>query len=378
MENNLLIDTFDIIKVGRPEANHFDPEQFIEGILFYDKVLFSVSHQTIGVVIKQLVDMVGVELYKKLLDRKIIDFVIDDVGYALGEKGSSHNMELGRFEIRLLEESDKDIEKNIRDEVNSRSIARPSINYLKKSGQLISLQNIKGPAYQGNIAATLMNAELVKDIWKGYFPFSIYYSDEIYHSYKIDFDNGLIKIVTGLEGEQGVQLFTSLATVGLSALRAEAFKFIASNAQCNNFSSSLSTSTILSNQFFDLNKTHSNIMNIYELDNIPNLITFNLKFEQILKIRKETKHIRTLLKNLNEFDQEKFKAEYLNYFEKKHFYLDDKYSKVLRFVIPTAIGLHHTPTGIIVSASENILSNILEQKKSAKLRTIFKRNNLIE
>ncbi|WP_259384328.1 hypothetical protein, partial [Bacillus thuringiensis] len=165
-------DTFDIIKMGREEANHFDTEQFIEGLVFYDKVIFSVNHMTIGTVVKQLVNMIGVEIYSKLLDKIVIDFVIDDIGYGLGDKGSSDNMQIGRFEMRPLKEEERDIEKNIRERVNSRNITRPTLQYLKKEGQQISLQHIKGPAYQGNIAATLQNVDLVKNINQGYFPFS--------------------------------------------------------------------------------------------------------------------------------------------------------------------------------------------------------------
>ncbi|PFF12188.1 hypothetical protein CN975_25790 [Bacillus cereus] len=378
MQNSLLIDTFDIIKMGREEANHFDTEQFIEGLVFYDKVIFSVNHMTIGTVVKQLVNMIGVEIYSKLLDKKVIDFVIDDIGYGLGDKGSSDNMQIGRFEMRPLKEEERDIEKNIRERVNSRNITRPTLQYLKKEGQQISLQHIKGPAYQGNIAATLQNVDLVKNINQGYFPFSqLLYPGDIFQDYKINFEDGLLKVDTYLEEEYRRYLFVSLANVGFGALRAETFKFVANNSKCNNLSGSLATSEVLSNQFIEFNKTHSKVMDIFEMENIPNLHSLNLPFEKILKIRNETKHIRNLLSNFHEFDKEKFKAEYHNYFEKKHIYLDGKISKVLRFIIPTAIGIVNTPAGIAVAASENILSSILEQKKSAKLRTIFKRNDLI-
>ncbi|GEM_PF-5632858 len=375
MENSLLIDTFDIMNIGREEANHFDPEQFVEGLIFYDKVIFSVNYLTIATVVKQLVDMIGIEQYSKLLDEKIIDFLIDDIGYALGDKGNSSNMKLGRFEMRSLKEENKDIEKNIREELKSRTITRSTCKYLKKTSQEISLKNIKGPAYQGNIATTLENAHIVKNIWQGYYPYSsMLFLDEILNNYKINFDDGLLTIDTNLlVEEKRSHLFTKLATVGFGALRTETFKFIANKSQCNNLSGNVATSTVLSNQFIEFNKTHSRVMDILEMENIPNLYNLNLPFEKILKIRKETKHIRKLLLDYREFDQEKFQAEYHNFFERKHIYLDNKISKILRFVIPTAIGIANTSGGIAIGASEAILANLLEQKKSAKLRTILKK-----
>jgi len=375
LENSLLIDTFDIMNIGREEANHFDPEQFVEGLIFYDKVIFSVNYLTIATVVKQLVDMIGIEQYSKLLDEKIIDFLIDDIGYALGDKGNSSNMKLGRFEMRSLKEENKDIEKNIREELKSRTITRSTCKYLKKTSQEISLKNIKGPAYQGNIATTLENAHIVKNIWQGYYPYSsMLFLDEILNNYKINFDDGLLTIDTNLlVEEKRSHLFTKLATVGFGALRTETFKFIANKSQCNNLSGNVATSTVLSNQFIEFNKTHSRVMDILEMENIPNLYNLNLPFEKILKIRKETKHIRKLLLDYREFDQEKFQAEYHNFFERKHIYLDNKISKILRFVIPTAIGIANTSGGIAIGASEAILANLLEQKKSAKLRTILKK-----
>lgn len=363
------------MNIGREEANHFDPEQFVEGLIFYDKVIFSVNYLTIATVVKQLVDMIGIEQYSKLLDEKIIDFLIDDIGYALGDKGNSSNMKLGRFEMRSLKEENKDIEKNIREELKSRTITRSTCKYLKKTSQEISLKNIKGPAYQGNIATTLENAHIVKNIWQGYYPYSsMLFLDEILNNYKINFDDGLLTIDTNLlVEEKRSHLFTKLATVGFGALRTETFKFIANKSQCNNLSGNVATSTVLSNQFIEFNKTHSRVMDILEMENIPNLYNLNLPFEKILKIRKETKHIRKLLLDYREFDQEKFQAEYHNFFERKHIYLDNKISKILRFVIPTAIGIANTSGGIAIGASEAILANLLEQKKSAKLRTILKK-----
>lgn len=380
MENSLLIDTFDILKMGREDANHFDPEQFIEGLIFYDKVILSVNYFTIGPVVKQLVDMIGIKEYSKLLDKKIIDFLIDDMGYALGDKGNPSNMKIGCFEMRPLKEEEKDVEKNIREKVNSRAITRLTYKYLEKKSREISLKNIQGPAYQGNIATTLENADIVKSIWQGYYPYSnLHFLEGILNNYKINFDNGLLTIDTNLlVEEQRRRLFTTLATVGFGALRTETFKFIANKSQCNNLSGNVTTSTVLSNQFMEFNKTHSRVMDIFEMENIPNLYIFNLSFEKILKIRKETKHIRKLLSDYPEFDQEKFQAEYHNFFERKHIYLDKTISKILRFVIPTAIGIVNTPAGIAVSGSEAILANLLEQKMSAKLRTIFKRNDLID
>ena len=64
--------------------------------------------------------MIGLENYAKLLEAKVIDFVIDNVGYGLKEKGGHNNMIIGRFEPGFLTNEDKDIEKNIREIVKSR------------------------------------------------------------------------------------------------------------------------------------------------------------------------------------------------------------------------------------------------------------------
>ncbi|OXS75818.1 hypothetical protein [Domibacillus enclensis] len=375
MRNYLLIDTFDIISIDKGVNIKFDYAQFLEGLLFYEKIYFSVSKASIGHTVKAIINLVGEEVYFKLLDKDIINFFIDDVGYALQDKGSSKDMKLGKFEMRILP-SGTDIERNIQEATESRHISNKTIPYINKNAIEISLENTNPASYQGNIFSALSNNELMKSLMHTYFPF-VLVSEEIFDSYKLKFNQGVITIDSNLDDESQSNLFIMLGIMGFGILRVEGFKIIAAKSKVNNLSGNPSTQQVLETQFYDLNKTHSNLAEIIEIDELPELRTLNLSFEDILTLRKQTVGIRKLLANYKDYDPAKFKAEYINALTKKNFYLDNGVMKTVRWVVPTVIGIVHTPAGVAVSLAETALANLIEQKKVIRLKNIFEKNNLI-